>query len=124
MRTHNFLNSDHMQRIISYYMDHLLTSYSDMCEYARDNGLSVPDFTEETLLNGSSSWEEYSYGGLALISNWDLHNLFYPVDLYGVATIDEVEALSTKLLDMQGVALGAAWEAINTLYSELYTSSH
>lgn len=124
MRTHNFLNLDHMQRIISYYMDHLLTSYSDMCEYARDNGLSVPEFTEQTLLNGASSWREYSYDGRALIYIWGLHDLFYPVDLYGVATIDEVEALSTKLLDMQGVALGAAWEAINTLYSGLNTSSH
>lgn len=41
----------------------------EMREFLRDEGLPA---TKENLLNGASDWQQYSYGGCALIYDYDI----------------------------------------------------
>lgn len=60
----------------------LLRSYIDICEYCDNNGRPIPEFNEETLLNGADDWSAYCYGGGALIYDGDIaKNLCTPSEL-------------------------------------------
>lgn len=60
----------------------LLRSYIDNCEYCDNNGRPIPELNEKTLLNGADDWNEYCYGGGALIYDGDIaKNLCTPSEL-------------------------------------------
>ena len=44
----------------------------DLCENIENASEVIPGKVEETLLNGASNWEQYSYGGCAYICDWEI----------------------------------------------------
>lgn len=46
--------------------ENLLDKYEEIAQY-REGSDPVPPLTEKTVLNGANSWEQYCYGGCAMI---------------------------------------------------------
>ena len=44
----------------------------DLCENIENATEVVPGKVEETLLNGASSWGQYSFGGCAYVCGWEI----------------------------------------------------
>lgn len=49
----------------------LLDKYEEIVQY-REGSYPVPPLTEKTVLNGANSWEQYCYGGCAMIYNREI----------------------------------------------------
>lgn len=63
-----------------------VNEYADeLREFLAENNLEA---TEENMLNGASDWEDYSYGGSALIYNTDIAER--------LATLSEIKSRTRK----------------------------
>lgn len=78
----------------------------ELREFLADNGLSA---TKENMLNGTSSWSQYSYGGCALIYDADIaERLCSPSELKRVRGGDRAPNRLESWFDVQARALGQA----------------
>lgn len=53
----------------------LLDKYEEIVQY-REGSDPVPPLTEKTVLNGANGWEQYCYGGLAMIYDREIAETF------------------------------------------------
>lgn len=81
----------------------ILENIDDDTELTRDN-------VEEILLNGASSWEQYSWGGSALIYDGDIAKTLYtPSELKRTKDGERRPNSNEKWLDVQARALRQAY---------------
>ncbi len=59
-------------RGVKEYADELLEKFGETFEYAAENCETLPELATETLLNGATSWSQYSWGGCSLIYGEDI----------------------------------------------------
>lgn len=88
----------------------ILESVDDDVEITRDNA-------EEILLNGASSWEQYSWGGSALIYDGDIaKTLCTPSELKRTKDGERRPNSNEEWLDVQARALRQAyWKIIKSI---------
>lgn len=93
----------------------LLDKYDDLCLYYEQDGQACPDFCLSTVLDGAKDWEQYCYGGKALIYDGDIARaLCTPSELsrndYGSKSPNGTELW----MDVQVRAYYQAWNLISS----------
>lgn len=75
---------------------------------------------KEVCLNGASDWEQYSYGGSALIYDYDIaERLCTPSELKRTKNGMNDPNSRENWCDVQARALFQAWEMIKRVYNEM-----
>lgn len=93
---------------ISTYAVSLLDNYQERAEYEGREAASCKEL-EEWLLNGASTWSEYSWGGSALIYNGDIaKRLCNPSELKRTHNGERRPNSREEWLDTQARALAQA----------------
>lgn len=90
----------------------LLDKYEEIVRY-REGSDPVPPLTEKTVLNGANSWEQYCYGGCAMICNREIaETLCTPSELRRTDYGRKAPNLRETWMDVQIRAYKQAWTLI------------
>lgn len=90
----------------------LLDKYEEIVWY-REGLDPVPPLTEKTVLNGANSWEQYCYGGCAMIYNREIaETLCTPSELRRTDYGRKAPNARETWMDVQVRAYIQAWELI------------
>lgn len=88
-------------------------------KYAYDIIDSFPDDAEVTLptaLHGAKNWKHYSFGGCALVGNWEIaERLCTPSELKKTHNGERRPNSREEWLDVQARALCQAWDIISEI---------
>lgn len=92
----------------------LLDKYEEIVRY-REGSDSVPPLTEKTVLNGASGWEQYRYGGCAMICDREIaKTLCTPSELRRTYFGRKAPNSRETWMDVQVRAHVQAWELIKS----------
>ena len=91
----------------------LLDKYEEIAQY-REGSDPVPPLTEKTVLNGANSWEQYCYGGCAMIYDREIaETLCTPSELRRTDFGRKAPNSRESWMDVQVRAHVQAWALIN-----------
>lgn len=92
----------------------LLDKYEEIAQY-REGSDPVPPLTEKTVLNGANSWEQYCYGGCAMIYDREIaKTLCTPSELRRTDFGRKAPNSRETWMDVQVRAHVQAWELIES----------
>lgn len=97
------------------YAVELLEDYADKCRYDLNHTLR-----ELTFLNGADSWLDYSKGGNALFSNYDIAKRVCTASEFNKFKEGAKEPTGTTWVDVQGRILSLAWQYIELSFRKLF----
>lgn len=100
-------------KTMAYYADFLLDSYIDICKWRADQNEAIPALSLDVVLDGALGWNQYSYGGCALVYDGDIaKTVFTPAQFTKWQQGRKVTA--EPLLDIQARALDAGWRVLKS----------
>ena len=92
----------------------LVNRYEEIVRY-REGSDSVPPLTEKIVLNGANSWEQYCYGGRAMICDREIaKTLCTPSELRRTEFGRKAPNRYESWMDVQVRAHVQAWELIKS----------
>lgn len=105
------LNRSAYKRGVRSYAFELLEEYADQQQYNLASGKAVEALTNAALLNGAESWAQYSYGGCALVRDYDIAERLCTPSKFAQTNGGERQPNSWEnWLDLQARALrSASW---------------